>query len=229
MMQNVKRPVTRLKLPMAPASQRTNDTTIDVPEQSLPSLESGISRYHLRSGVSRKGSSVVEARQQPVWPDHSSREGDKIDEKEAIFDIMGDERNISTSALCHHCQYMFDNWSKWAEDKEYRYPQYENRFQLIDSAKNGCSLCYQFCRNEFEGRYKDWRFREEGVAGVLVVREENYGSRKDLISMTLALKAFSGPGNPPVDGLYEFDEFEVDMTPAVPIGEQIQLLTSLNG
>jgi hypothetical protein len=208
---------------LAPASQRTNETTKIIPERSPPDLGSGISRYHLHSSASRN-----EAKQQPVWQDHSSCAGEKSDE-EAILDVLGDQPDIGTSPLCHHCKYIFDNWSKWIDNEDFRYPHYENRFQLIDSAKNGCSLCYQFCRNEFEGRYKDWRFREEGVAGVLVVREENYGSRKDLISMTLALKAFSGPGNPPVDGLYEFDEFEVDMTPAVPIGEQIQLLTSLNG
>jgi hypothetical protein len=178
----------------APASQRTNETTKIIPEGSPPDLGSGISRYHLRSSASRN-----EAKQQPVWQDHSSCEGEKSDDEEASFDIMGDQRNISTSPLCHHCQYIFDNWSKWTDDKKFRYPHYENRFQLIDSAKNGCSLCYQFCRNELVPRYGIGNGRQGDFAGVWVRSHGDFDSRmKDSIYITL-----------------QFDEFEVDMTPSV--------------
>jgi hypothetical protein len=162
---DVKRRKTRhsTQTSMAPASQRTNETTKIIPEGSPPNLGSGISRYHWRSSVSRN-----EAKQQPVQQDHSSCEGEKSDDEEASFDIMGGQRNISTSPLCHHCQYMFDNWSKWIDDVDFRYPHYENKIQLEDSAKNGCSLCYQFCRNNFEGRFA-WR-RKGGGVGVGVAR-----------------------------------------------------------
>jgi hypothetical protein len=206
---------------MTPASQRTNETTNDDPERSPPNFGSGIARYHLRSGASRKGSSVVDAKQQPVWQEHSSREGEKSDEEEGIFDIKGDQLNISTSPLCHHCRYIFDNWSKWTDNKYFCYPHYENRFQLIDSAKNGCSLCYQFCRNRFEGQPGRGRNREGGVAGVrleedFIHKMEAKESRR--IALTLSFKMFSGSGNLIVD---QFDEFEVDMIPAVPRGEEI--------
>lgn len=201
---------------LAPASQRTNETTKIIPEGSPPDLGPRISRYDLRSSASRN-----EAKQQPVQQDHSSCEGEKSDDEEASFNIMGDQRNSSTSPLCHHCQYIFDNWSKWTDDKKFRYPHYENRPQLIDSAKNGCSLCYQFCRNWFEGQ-PGWRLnRKGGVAGVGV--EEDFIHRREAkdsrpIILNLAFKMFSGSGNLIVD---QFDEFEVDMIPAVPLGEEI--------
>jgi hypothetical protein len=94
---------------MPPASQRTNGTRNEIPQKIPSNLGSGKSRYHLRSSSSRKDSSVVDAKQQPVWQDHSSREGEKADDDEATFDTVGDQRDISTSPLCHHCRYIFDN------------------------------------------------------------------------------------------------------------------------
>ena len=201
---------------LAPASQRTNETTKIIPEGSPPDLGPRISRYDLRSSASRN-----EAKQQPVQQGHSSCEGEKSDDEEASFDIMGDQRNISTSPLCHHCQNIFDNWSKWADDNDFRYPHYENKIQLKDSAKNGCSLCYQFCRNNFEGQLGLRRNRNGGVAGVkvkqgFIPRRNAKDSRS--IYLNLAFKIFSGSGNLIVD---QFDEFEVDMIPAVPLGEEI--------
>jgi hypothetical protein len=48
--------------------------------------------HNLRHGnrLRKKGSPVMEAKQQPVVEDHSSRDDDKIDE-EAILDVMGDQ------------------------------------------------------------------------------------------------------------------------------------------
>jgi hypothetical protein len=201
---------------LAPASQRTNETTKIISEGSPPDLGSGISRYGGHSHASSN-----EAKQQPVQQDNSSCEGEKSDDEEASFNIMGDQRNSSTSPLCHHCQYMFDNWSKWADDKDFHYPHYENKIQLEDSAKNGCSLCYQFCPNNFEGQLRLWRNRKGGVAGVKV--KQGFIPRRDTkdsrpIYLNLAFKMFSGSGNLIVD---QFDEYYVDMIPAVPLGEEI--------
>jgi hypothetical protein len=205
---------------MEPASQRTNGTKNEIPEKGPSSLGSRIARYHLRSSSSRKDSTVMDARQQPVGQDHSSLEGEASNGEEGIFDMKGDQNNISISPLCHYCRYMIDNWSKWIDDEDFRYPHYENHFQLIDSAKNGCSLCYQFCRNYLEGEPAVLWFREGNVAGVWV-RHAIMGRPGTHIVLALGIK-ISGPDSD------KWHEILVDMTPAVPLGEQVQLLMPLN-
>jgi hypothetical protein len=183
---------------MASASERTNETINNIPEPSQtsrPDMAFRKSRYHLRNAAPVQGSSVADAREQPVPRDDSSFE----DDEEAISDMMGDQRDTNNSTLCHHCQYIFDNWSKWTDDKDYCYPHYDNEFQLMGSAKNGCSLCYQFCRNELVPRYGKVNGRYGGFAGARVRSWEKHYQKKGSTRISL-----------------QFDKFEVDMIPSVP-------------
>jgi hypothetical protein len=207
-----------------PTSQYQNGMTNEPLDQNPANLRPGIARYCLRSSGSRKDSPVVQAEQQSVGQDHPSRVRDNTDDDESIPAIIGDQCNGSTSPLCHHCQDMFDNWSKWIDDEDFRFPHYDDQFQLIDSARRGCTLCYQFCRGRFEGHNEDrmrmLRNRQSPFPGVSVTKAESFiDEAKGVIRLRLAFKSIFIPTNFMVNDPDE-DDPEVDMTPDVTLGEQ---------
>ncbi|KAF2787707.1 HET-domain-containing protein [Melanomma pulvis-pyrius CBS 109.77] len=63
------------------------------------------------------------------------------------FKFIGDLGDGTISDLCHHCQWMVNNWSKYLDDPEFKFPHHEDILHLEKAALGGCALCYQFWRS----------------------------------------------------------------------------------
>jgi hypothetical protein len=116
----------------------------------------------------------------------------------SVFEFTGERGDGTTSRLCSHCKWMLENWAehendllnnqRWNQYSEpYRFPHYENIFQLKDSAID-CSLCYQFWRSgvhELQDARVAAKMRRGGYKGIGVRVFESHTSQKTNLSLRL--------------------------------------------
>jgi hypothetical protein len=172
----------------------------------------------------------------------SSRYDTDESDNGSLFQFVGDRGDGRTSVLCHNCQWIADNWSRYIEDSKFTFPHYGDTFQLEDSAMNGCALCYQFWRNGSDcvqeaRREMDNLGRSKYVStGVVTIGPNALCQMRDDSILSMSLTLLRQPDNELENSLHdvsivssgdrsnEIASFTVSLIPALSSGEPYAIL-----